>query len=85
MKAVLSVERAFVPLALLGLPFLRAVIPAAFGLADDTDAATFDRLAEKIIGAHHDLGVLSGQVIAAIGFDVGDEIGQVVAADSDTT
>ncbi|MCG3159412.1 MAG: hypothetical protein JMDDDDMK_00401 [Acidobacteria bacterium] len=75
------IERAFVPGALFGLPFLLAVIPAAFGFADDARAASFDRLAEKIIGANLDFGVLARQIIAAIRFDVDNKIGQVVAAD----
>src|SRR5215475_252577 len=45
-EAPAFVEIAFVLLALFSLPFLLTVIPAAFGLARDAYATTFDRLAE---------------------------------------
>src|SRR5438270_13568410 len=82
-EATFRVHLALILVAFFHLPFLLAVVPLALSLAHDADVAALDRLAEKIIGAHDDFGILSGQVVGMVWLRAGREVRQVVAADLD--
>ena len=57
-ESPVRINLAFIGVALFGIPFLFAIIPLALGFAHNAHVATLDRLAEKIIRAHLDIGVL---------------------------
>ena len=53
------------------------------GFTRDFDVPLCDRLTEQIICAHRDRGILSRQIVAAVGSDVHREGGQFVVTDAD--
>src|SRR2546430_5250611 len=82
-EATFRVRLALILIAFFRLPFLLVVVPLALSLAHDANVAALDGLAEKIIGAHDDFGVLSGQIVGMVWLNAGREVRQVVAADLD--
>ena len=83
-EATFSVRLALILFFLFRLPFLLAIVPLAFCLKHDANAATFDRLTEEISGTNLDLGLLSRQIKRAVGLNSGHEIRQIIPADLDS-
>lgn len=65
------------------LPFLGGVIPTAAFLADNSDSAVLDRLAEEILGVDIEEGFAAGEIVGAIGINVDGEGGKFVATDAE--
>ncbi len=80
-EAPVGARRALDRLAFVDVPLLLVVVPLAVRLSDDAHASAGDGLAEQVVGADLDGGVLPRKVVGAIRGGRHGEGRQVVAAD----